>query len=323
MYLNLKKRNFYHGLMFHHFHDKKKHIKTQGSISSKDFLKIINFVGKENILDPIDFIQKVKNKTIKKNHFCITFDDNLSCQFDIALPILEKLNLKAFFFVYTNSLSKNPDLLEVFRYFRYKYYKNINLFYKDFNNSVNKKFSKKDIELFYEKNLKEINIWKKKFKIYSIEDIKFRFLRDKFLGREKYKKIMLNMFKRNNFNYKKKLKDLVMNKKQLIKVFKLGHEIGLHSFSHPTKLSILKYKEQFLEYKKNLNDLKNCLKVSKIRSMSHPNGSYTNDTLKILKKLKIEIGFKQNMMADNKKKINNSVYEIARNDHANIMSLLK
>jgi hypothetical protein len=29
------------------------------------------------------------------------------------------------------------------------------------------------------------------------------------------------------------------------------------------------------------------------------------------------------MMADNKKKINNSVYEIARNDHANIMSLLK
>jgi hypothetical protein len=57
--------------------------------------------------------------------------------------------------------------------------------------------------------------------------------------------------------------------------------------------------------------------------MSHPNGSYTNDTLKILKKLKIEIGFKQNMMADNKKKINNSVYEIARNDHANIMSLLK
>ena len=43
--------------------------------------------------------------------------------------------------------------------------------------------------------------------------------------------------------------------------------------------------------------------------MSHPNGSYNDDTLKILQELKIELGFKQIMPIEpekNMEKINNS-----------------
>ena len=32
-----------HGMMFHHFHDKKKHIVEQGSISKKDFERMLDF----------------------------------------------------------------------------------------------------------------------------------------------------------------------------------------------------------------------------------------------------------------------------------------
>ena len=37
--------------MFHHFHDNGIHTKGQGSIDKDDFYKMINFVGRNNILD--------------------------------------------------------------------------------------------------------------------------------------------------------------------------------------------------------------------------------------------------------------------------------
>jgi hypothetical protein len=60
---------------------------------------------------------------------------------------------------------------------------------------------------------------------------------------------------------------------------------------------------------------------NEIKFMSHPCGSYNNDTLEILKELGIELGFKQIMSIEPEKgmkKINNSFLEIARQDHADI-----
>ena len=60
---------------------------------------------------------------------------------------------------------------------------------------------------------------------------------------------------------------------------------------------------------------------NKIKYMSHPCGSYNEDTLQILKELGIELGFKQIMTIEPEKgmkKINNSFLEIARQDHADI-----
>ena len=56
--------------------------------------------------------------------------------------------------------------------------------------------------------------------------------------------------------------------------------------------------------------------------MSHPCGSYNNDTFEILKELGIELGFKQIMTIEPEKKgmkkINNSFLEIARKNHCEI-----
>ena len=59
--------------------------------------------------------------------------------------------------------------------------------------------------------------------------------------------------------------------------------------------------------------------------MSHPSGSYNKDTIKILIKLGIELGFKQIMTLEPEKgmtKINNSSLEIARQDHADIIRMM-
>ena len=50
MYFN-ESNNFFHGIMFHHFHDNQQNKKKQGSINKDEFYKLIKFVGRNNILD--------------------------------------------------------------------------------------------------------------------------------------------------------------------------------------------------------------------------------------------------------------------------------
>ena len=128
MYFN-QNNNFYHGIMFHHFHDNGIHSKGQGSIDKDDFYKMINFIGRNNILDADVFYEKFKNNNLKDNEVCLTFDDAIKCQIDIALPILEELKIKSFFFVYTSMFQGKPDNLEFFRYFRMNYFKSVDEFY--------------------------------------------------------------------------------------------------------------------------------------------------------------------------------------------------
>ena len=47
MYFN-KNSNFFHGIMFHHFHDGKLNKQGQGSINKDDFYKLIKFIGSKN-----------------------------------------------------------------------------------------------------------------------------------------------------------------------------------------------------------------------------------------------------------------------------------
>ena len=53
------------------------------------------------------------------------------------------------------------------------------------------------------------------------------------------------------------------------------------------------------------------------KTVSHPSNSYNNDTLSILRNLKIEIGFRSNME-------NHlfSEFEFPREDHANIIKMI-
>ncbi len=194
--------SFFHGIMFHHFHDGKRHVKGQGSITKEQFKKIISYIGRKNILDAEEFIDRYKQKKLSKNHVCITFDDSLKCQFDIALPILEKFKIKAFFFVYSSALTKKPDLLEIYRYFRHNFFSSIDIFYKEFftNLPINKI---KKLESYLRSNKKIISNAMNKFKFYSENDVKFRLVRDNYLTNSEYKSVMLKMFKKKKIQIKR------------------------------------------------------------------------------------------------------------------------
>ena len=317
MYFN-KNNNFYHGIMFHHFHDDGVHTKGQGSIDKDDFYKMINFIGRNNILDADVFYEKFKNNKLKNNEVCLTFDDAIKCQIDIALPVLEELKIKSFFFVYTSIFQGKPDNLEFFRYFRMNYFNNIDEFYKNFFKVIDK-----DLKSFFEKNSDKIKEKKIKFPMYSIEDIKFRLVRDVFLTKVQYEEAMFTMFKDKQFDYKDFSKKLFFQKSDLQTLNNLGHSVGLHSHNHPTLLENLGFDEQKNEYERCLSLISDILDKPKneIKYMSHPCGSYNEHTLQILKELGIELGFKSIMTIEPEKgmtKVNNSFLEIAREDHSNI-----
>ena len=85
------------GIMFHHFHDDKLFLNSQGSINAYQFQSIINFVKKKvQILSPYDFKKNLKNRKPEKAT-CITFDDGLLSQYKIAKPVSDSLNIKLSF----------------------------------------------------------------------------------------------------------------------------------------------------------------------------------------------------------------------------------
>ena len=313
-----KSNLFYHGIMFHHFHDEYKNPKYQGSINKDQLYKIIKYIGKNNILNADEFQIRLKEAKLMPNNVCFTFDDGLKSQYDIALPLLEDLKIKSFFFVYTSIFDEIPDFLEIYRYFRVVYYENVDSFYKDFfyNSNI-------DLKKFFDSNTKKLEKTLKNFPFYSLNDAKFRILRDFGISKKKYHSIMIQMFRNKKFNYKKITKKLFITTNQFKTIHKLGHYIGLHSHTHPTLIENLDFKKQYSEYKKNLLNIKKILNYDvNIKFMSHPNGSYNKNTLKILKELNLELGFRSSMIVDKTKKmkkINNSKYEIAREDHSNII----
>ena len=206
MYFN-NSNNFFHGIMFHHFHDDKLHSRGQGSISKDDFYKLINFIGKKNILSADIFFEKFKEDKLTGKEVCLTFDDAIKCQIDIALPVLEDLKIKSFFFVYTSLFEEKPDNLEIFRHFRMNYFKNVNDFYQSFYQKLNM-----DLNNFFQKSNSEINYKKKKSPHYTIEDIKFRFVRDILLGKKKYESIMFLMMDEKDFKPKELYNKLFFSK---------------------------------------------------------------------------------------------------------------
>ena len=76
------------GIMFHHFHGKT-HPKAQGSISCEEFEELIIKIGLDRVVSAKFFTESILNNSLPKNSVCLTFDDNLKCQFDIALPVLK------------------------------------------------------------------------------------------------------------------------------------------------------------------------------------------------------------------------------------------
>lgn len=306
--------NFSHAVMFHHFYDEN-HPKGQGAISGEEFEQILDWLSNYYLInDAHVYLEKVLNNNLHKTDICLSFDDALLCQYDVALPILKKKAIKAFFFVYSSPFGGDPDYLEIFRYFRTVAFEDMDDFYNCFFSEFKQSGFASNPN--FENTIP--NDYLDDFSFYSFNDKLFRFLRDEVLKPNNYKKLMMEIMNKKEFNIKEVKSTLWLSNKHLKEIESDGHIIGLHSNSHPTKIDDLDIQAQKEEYKKNANHLKSILDQD-IISMSHPCGNYDSNTLKILQDLGIKIGFRSNTSI---KEIKSNL-EIPREDHANILKIIQ
>lgn len=303
-----------HGLMFHHFCDRR-HPRGQGAIDRKTFRNMLIKIGTERFLEPQEWLQKCKENSLTPGDLCITFDDTLLCQYEVAKGVLHELGLRAFFFVYTSVLSGGKDTLEIYRYFRTVCYKSIDVFYSDFFAECSRLSKRNPITFFESYDPAE---YLKPYRYFSENDKKFRFLRDEVLSLEEYDWAMNNLMSQSEFDSEEAKKILWMSKKHIRNLSDCGHEIGLHSHSHPMTVGRLPLSTQEFEYKKNKSLIEDILN-KKVCTMSHPSNSYNGDTIQVLNSIGIEIGFRADL--EPIEQISN--LELPRNDHTNVLTELE
>ncbi len=311
--------SFAHGLMFHRFHKEGQIPSGQGSITSKQLEAILEYVGPKNILSPEEWLTKLKENKLARHHLCLTFDDGLRSQFDVGLAVLEKYGFKAFWFVFSAVFEGKIVKSEVYHFFAARYFCRIDDFYADFFSrcpqTVLAQLKEKEF-LRYLRQKKEI------FPFYSLNDLRYRFVRNDLLSQTKFEALLDGMIKEKGTSIGSLARNLWMSNAQLKKLSTLGHCIGLHSYTHPFALAQLSVRKQKDQYRKNQEHLYRICGQDTV-SVSHPLNSYNDETLKILQGMGIVCGFRSNLTPPEGKKINPTNLELAREDATNILKALE
>lgn len=304
-----------HGVMFHHFHGGA-HPAGQGSMSASDLEAMISFLGRENILPAREWESRALSGRLRPGELCLTFDDGLRCQWDIAYPVLKALGLDAFWFVYTSPLEGKVERLELYRHFRTVYYPEVEDFYRAFDAAAAASPHASAVATALAGF--DPKTYLKDFTFYTDEDRRFRFTRDQALGPARYYEVMDAMMAAAGFSADGLAAKLWIDDAIVARLHAEGHVIGLHSHTHPTQLCALAPAEQEREYRLNSAHLAKIIGKAP-SAMSHPCNSYDAGTLAFLKNFGLRFGFRANMaMAGS-----HGPLEHPREDHANILKAMR
>ncbi|MBF0098165.1 MAG: polysaccharide deacetylase family protein [Magnetococcales bacterium] len=299
-----------HGIMFHHFHGPR-HPAGQGALSAAQLGALLADVQQQqHILPAQEWLERACAGTLHEEDRCLTFDDALLCQYEIALPVLQQHHLSAFWFVYSSVFLGHREMLEIYRHFRSVCFAHIDLFYQEFFQATVQQFPACQPHL----HAAQAQHYLAEFTFYSTNDRIFRFLRDEILSSEQYAHLMQILMQQHHYDPQQAAQQLWMQEDHLLDLQQQGHVIGLHSFSHPTRLGRLSRAQQWQEYQENFRHLSQLLGAPP-RSMAHPCNSYNQDTLNILQEMGIQLGFRSNRAALPKR----TPLEWPREDHIHLL----
>ncbi|HYC56690.1 MAG TPA: polysaccharide deacetylase family protein [Candidatus Binatia bacterium] len=308
-----------HGIMFHHFHGNR-HAVTQGSITAQDFEDILCVLGPERFLHPSEWLARLDAGALRPEDLCLTFDDGLMSQYDVALPVMGRYGLKAFWFVYSTVFEGGIGRFEIYRAFRSRFFGTVDVFYADFFDTVRREL---DIDVQRAVRADDIDGIRRDYPFYSVSDVQFRLLRDRVLGPERFDRVMEILIAERHITLEELAENLWMTPRHVVDLAAGGHHIGLHSYSHPTSLADLSRAEQHEEYARNLAHL-HGLCGTRPAAVAHPVNSYNDATLEVLRELGIRCGFRANTAPCKAgEPLNASTLELAREDHANIINRLR
>ena len=299
-----------YGIMFHHFHDDR-HPRGQGSLSADQLADMIEFLGPHRILSARLWQERAADRTLREGDLCLTFDDSLRCQYDVAYPVLRDYGLTAFWFVYTSVLRGGFPRMELYRRFRDAYFDCIDDFYRAFFKMLSRSGYQIDMNRAFCGF--DANAYLADFPFYTEADRWFRYVRDELLTPQWYQGVMDNLISAYGVSLHELAGDLWMDADCLRRLHADGHVIGLHSHTHPMRMAKLDLEAQEREYRTNRDQLARLI-GERPAAMSHPLNSYNVDTLRILRKLGIALGFRSNLAQPTRSEL-----EYPREDHTNVL----
>ncbi|MDA9981576.1 polysaccharide deacetylase family protein [Gammaproteobacteria bacterium] len=279
-----------HGLMFHRFHSPGSHPTGQGSVPGPELENILRYVGTGRILEPDAWLDGLARGTLSPESICLTFDDGLRSQIDVAVPILDKLDLKAFWFVFSSVFDGGIDYHEVYNRFAIQTFPTFDEFVHFFLSEAGIPARLFETEQYraYEQDMRN------HFDFYTSNDIRFRYIRNSVMNWEDYQASMEIVMAARGCCVDELAKDIWMTEDNLACLASNGHHIGLHSYSHPLVFADLSATEQKDEYHRNRDHI-TAITGTVPSSMSHPLGSYSGTTLDVLGELGVTCGFRSSM----------------------------
>lgn len=307
-------------IMFHHFHQSGDIPHSPGSITARQLDEIIHYVGRDNILNAREYLKGAQEGTLKESDTCLTFDDGLESQYRVALPVLCKYGIKAFWHCPTGSYVGKPDPLEFLKVLQATYYVDQRVFMRDFIDcaQIHCKLTLKDgIQGVADSTLAICHASHVPF--YSVLDRQFRYIRDVIIGDELID-IAKEMIERCGAEYSKLRDSLWMTPQQLKHLHALGHVVGLHTQSHHRNLDVASYDIQYQEFQSNKQDLCEILDCHDISTVAYPLGKFRRDvTEKVLKELGVSLGFTTRVGYAAKSA---NLFEHPRVDHVDVIAMM-
>ncbi len=299
------------GIMFHHFHGPG-HPVSQGSIGAEQLEELLERLGAERILPAREWLERSMRGTLEEGDRCLTFDDNLRCQYDLALPVLRRRGMTAFWFVSSSVLQGRVEAIEVYRTFRTCHFRDVEAFYEAFLDAIDGS----PLSRVVEAGLEGFNplTYLKDYPFYSESDRRFRFIRDEILGPARFGAVMDALMADTGVSAGELARNLWMDADCLRDLHAGGHVVGLHSHTHPTRLERLSLAGQWEEYSANYEHLRGLLGERPV-AMSHPCNSYNEQTLAVLRRLGIRLGFRSNTARPRTCEL-----DWPREDHANLLT---
>lgn len=211
----------------------------------------------------------------KDNYFLITFDDGLKEQFELALPILEKLKIPALFFINSiNHIEKKVSLVHKVHLVRSVV--SSEMLYENLENYTNRKLNQKEV---FESH--------QFYRFDNQKSAELKYFLNVLLNFEAQEKFINAIFT-EYFNENLVLENLYMNTKEIQQLIQKGY-IGSHTHTH---LPLGIYDEKTILYE--LETTKKYLEVvggATINYVSYPYGTVLAATVQVAELAK-QVGYK-------------------------------
>ncbi len=233
-------------------------------------------------------MEDLRRGKTEPSELCLCFDCGLKSQYDIALPVLDAYGIKAFWFLYTSVFENGVVAVEQHHHFRFFCFETVDRFYTAFFQAAAARLAER-YEQGYAAFQKDGYLNWAPF--YTREDRLYKYLRDRVMTDGEFNGVLQTMMDEMGYDVEQYRQILWLNRQEVQRLADTGHVIGMHTHTHPNEIGKLPYEEQLREYG-TCRDILREITGQEITTMSHPCNSYNGDTLRVLRELSVEAGFR-------------------------------